>query len=232
MKWEKAPNDDLWTGQISNRAAKAELGRRIADNVKDGQVIGAGSGSTSYLAIEAIADRVRREKLNVAAICTSAEMQLACAALELPVTTLFQHRPDWCFDGADEVDPDHNLIKGRGGAMYLEKILIDSTLERFILVDESKLVKRLGEKFAVPVEVTPVALRLVERELAGIGATEIKLRSAVKKDGPVITENGNFILDVRFRDIRNSLEKEIKGITGVVESGLFIGRAVQILVAQ
>lgn len=229
MKWA-SPNSELLAGGISNRAAKEELGRRIAQKVENGEVIGVGSGSTSYLAIQAIGERVRREKLEVTALCTSPEVTLACIANDLPVGSLLQLCPDWAFDGADEVDPAHNLIKGRGGAMFMEKILIDAAPKSYILVDQSKMVERLGEKFPIPVEVLPPALRFVEQQLAALGAVEIVLRLAVKKDGPVVTEHGNFILDTRFSEIGSSLERDIKAIPGVIESGLFWGRDVEVLV--
>jgi ribose 5-phosphate isomerase A len=231
MRWDNVAVRDAWSGDVSNRAAKEELGRRIAERVQDGEVIGVGSGSTSYIAIHAIAERVRKERLNVTTVCTSQEVTLACVALDLPVASLLQRRPDWAFDGADEVDPERNLIKGRGGAMFMEKIVMHSSPRNFILVDQSKLVKRLGEKFPIPVEVLPITLRFVERELAAIGATEIVMRLAVKKDGPVITEHGNFILDVRFKEIHKALERDIKSVPGVIESGLFMGRDVEIVVA-
>jgi len=231
MKWDSAIQNSL-AATVSNRAAKEELGKQIAGHVQDGHVIGVGSGSTSYIAIHAIAERVRAEGLSVTAICTSPEVTLECIANDLRVGTLLQYRPDWAFDGADEVDPERNLIKGRGGAMFMEKILIDASPKSFILVDRSKLVTRLGEKFPVPVEVLPIALRFVEQQLTALGAVEIAMRLAVKKDGPVITENGNLILDVHFREIQKSLERDIKSVPGVIESGLFLGRDVEILVAD
>jgi ribose 5-phosphate isomerase A len=231
MNWPDS-NRDFLAGAISNRAAKEELGRLIAQKVEDGQVIGVGSGSTAYLAVQAIAERVRREKLRVMTICTSSEAALACAANGLPVGSLLQSRPDWAFDGADEVDPARNLIKGRGGAMFMEKILIDAAPKSFILVDQSKMVERLGEKFPIPVEVLPAALRFVEQQLSALGAAEIVLRLAVKKDGPVVTEHGNFIVDTRFAEIGSSLERDIKAIPGVIESGLFWGRDVEVLVVR
>lgn len=230
MKWDNVRVPDAWA--ITNRAAKEEVARQVAAKVQDGQVIGVGSGSTSYLAVLAIAERVRREKLKITAVCTSQEVTMACAALDIPVGSLLQYRPDWAFDGADEVDPERNLIKGRGGALYREKIVIDSAARAYILIDPSKFVARLGEKFAVPVELSPEALHLVERELGKLGGVDIALRMAVKKDGPVITEHGNLILDVRFGDIPRTLERDIKGITGVVESGLFQGRDIEILSAR
>jgi len=215
---------------VSNREAKEELGRRIALKVEDGQVIGVGSGSTSAIAIQRIAERVKSEGLRVTAICTSAEVTLACVALDLPVGTLLQYCPDWSFDGADEVDGERNMIKGRGGAMFLEKVVMQASPQNYILVDQSKLVERLGEKFAIPIEVLPVALRVVERELARLGTTDQSLRLAVKKDGPEITENGNLILDVRFAGIGKSLERDIAAIPGVIESGLFMGRDIEVMV--
>jgi ribose 5-phosphate isomerase A len=232
MNWENTAVYHSWSMPISERAAKEELGRRVAENVRDGQAIGVGSGSTSYVAIQAIGDRVRRDGLRVEAICTSAEVTLACAAAGLPVASLLQRRPDWAFDGADEVDPERNMIKGRGGAMFMEKIMMQAALKMFILVDRSKLVARLGAKFPIPVEILPVAVQVVERELSGMGAIEILLRMAAKKDGPVITENGNFILDVKFREIHKTLERDIKAVPGVIESGLFWGRNIELLVAE
>jgi ribose 5-phosphate isomerase A len=231
MNWDNSGDYNTWSAPISNRAEKEAVGRRMADMVQDGQVIGVGSGSTVYVAIQLIADRVRREQFRISVICASPELTMACAALDLPVASLLERRPDWAFDGADEVDPARNLIKGRGGAMFLEKILMWASPRNFILVDPSKLVPRLGMKFAIPVEVRPVALRLVEYELKAIGAVEMTLRLAVKKDGPVVTENGNLILDVRFADIHKDLERDIKAIPGVIESGLFWGRDVEIVVS-
>lgn len=231
MNWPTAARFD-WSGPISNRPAKEEAGRRIAAEVRDGDVIGVGSGSTAYLAIRAIAGRVQREGLRVAAICTSHESAMACATAGLPVTSLIACRPDWCFDGADEVDPDGSLIKGRGGAMFLEKLVMRSSKRSYILVDRTKLVEQLGLKFPVPVEFFPDALHVVETELQQLGASGITLRTGAGKDGPVITQTGNFIFDVRFPGIGKSLEREIKSITGVVESGLFIGHPVEIVVAE
>jgi ribose 5-phosphate isomerase A len=228
MNWETAEKFD-WSGPISNRPAKEEVGRQIAAKVRDGEVIGVGSGSTSALAIRAIAERVHREGLRISTICTSHESTMACAAAGLPVASLLQCHPDWCFDGADEVDPDQNLIKGRGGAMFLEKLVMRAAVKSYILVDPSKMVHHLGEKFAVPVEFLPISLHVVERELLQLGAVDLALRLAVKKDGPVITESGNFIFDVKFREIGKSMERDIKSITGVIESGLFIGHPIEVL---
>ena len=113
--------------------------------------------------------------------------------------------------------------------MFNEKLNIATSARTYILVDDSKIVGRLGEKFPIPVECNPKAINLVKEELFKLGANEIELRKAVKKDGPVITENGNLILDVRFNEIKEDSERNIKNITGVIESGLFIGYNIQIV---
>ncbi|MFC4598264.1 ribose 5-phosphate isomerase A [Cohnella hongkongensis] len=230
MGWENKIATTLqWTKEISNREQKEAVAAKIAERVRDGDVIGVGSGSTSYLALLAISRKVKEQKLSVLAIPTSHEVSLTCSIMGLPTSTLLNARPDWYFDGADEVDPNKNLIKGRGGAMFAEKLVMKSAPESYILVDSSKFVSYLGEKFAAPVEVDPRAVHLVETELAKLGVKEAQMRMAVAKDGPVITEAGNLILDVRFNRIEDGYEKEIKSIPGVIESGLFMGYRPEIL---
>ena len=232
MEWNSDIINNLnWGGTISNQAGKQKLADQVSAKVKDGDVIGIGSGSTAYLALFAIAKKIKAEGLNIKAIPTSIEIALTCTNLGIPVTSLYEHKPDWLFDGADEVDPDHNLIKGRGGALFKEKLLISSCAVSYIIVDDSKLVKKLGSKFPVPVEVFPMALPHVEEELKKLGAKNIVLRLAQGKDGPVITENGNLLLDVNFDNINAGLETGIKAITGVIESGLFQNYKVEVLVA-
>jgi len=230
MVWENKIATTLqWTKEISNREQKEAVAAKIAERVRDGDVIGVGSGSTSYLALLAISKKVKEQKLNVLAIPTSHEVSLTCSIMGLPTSTLLNARPDWYFDGADEVDPNKNLIKGRGGAMFAEKLVMKSAPENYILVDSSKFVSYLGEKFAAPIEVDPRAVNLVETELAKLGVKEVQMRMAIAKDGPVITEAGNLILDVRFNKIEDGYEKEIKSIPGVIESGLFMGFNPEIL---
>jgi ribose 5-phosphate isomerase A len=232
MNWKSSLIQELeWSAEIINQSGKQKVAQDIAAKVKDGDVLGVGSGSTVYLALLAIAQRIMAEKLNVKAIPTSVEISMFCAKLGIPLTSLYEHRPDWLFDGADEVDPQNNLIKGRGGAMFKEKLLIASSPVNYIIVDESKMVDKIGTNFPIPVEVFPQALLLVEKELKAIGANNIKIRPARGKDGPVITENNNLILDCDFNNTPPSLEKDIKSITGVIESGLFMGYNLQILVA-
>lgn len=224
-------NNLEWPAEITNRKGKEKVAAEIAAKVKDGDVLGVGSGSTSYLALLSIAERVKKEKLNIRAIPTSLEISMFCSKWGIPLTTLFEHKPNWLFDGADEVDPNKSLIKGRGGAMFKEKLLMSCSPINYIIVDESKIVDKLGTNFPVPIEVFPQALLHVEEELKKIGANEIVLRPAKGKDGPCITENGNLILDCRFNNMHSHFEKDIKAITGVIESGLFMGYNLQVLVA-
>lgn len=219
---------------ISRLDAKLEVARSVAGRAAGGDVIGAGSGSTAYLTILAIAERVSAGSLSeVTLVPSSHEVHLTIAGLAektrgLRLGDLFSVRPDWLFDGADEVDPDGNLIKGRGGALFREKVMFRATGDRRVLIDESKRVERLGERFRVPVEVVPLAIPVVLPCLEELGATETLIRAGSGKDGPVITESGNFLVDCRFDSIRPDLEQRIKAVTGVVESGLFQGYDVTI----
>ena len=189
---------------IANYEDKLRVARNLAGTVETGQVIGAGSGSTAYLAIHAIAERVAAGEISeVTLIPTSIEVQLTIAGLGLRVGDLAAASPQWLFDGADEVDPGGNLIKGRGGALFREKILFRATRDRRVLVDASKMVQRLGSRFPVPVEVEPVALPVAIPALERLFPTEIGIRKAGGKDGPVITELGNLIVDCRFDEIRS-----------------------------
>ena len=233
MEWGNNIIENLsWSDNIINREGKERVAKDIANKLKNGDIIGVGSGSTVYLALFAIADRVKKENLNIQAIPSSHEISMTCIQLGIPQTTLLERKPDWTFDGADEVDPAKNLIKGRGGAMFKEKLLICNSSKVFIAVDESKFVERLGSKFPVPIEIFPSSLLYVEEQIKNVGAVDVKLRMAKGKDGPIISENGNFIIDAWFDSIDHKLESQIKSITGVIESGLFIGYNVEILVSK
>jgi len=218
------PFETFERNSISNYEDKLAVARSLAAGVESGQVIGAGSGSTAFLAIHAIAERAAAGDIRaVTLVPTSIEVQLTIAGLGLRVGDLAADTPAWLFDGADEVDPDGSLIKGRGGALFREKILFRATTDRRVLVDSSKLVEHLGSRFPVPVEIEPIALPVAIPELEKLFPTEIEIRKATGKDGPVITELGNLIVDCRFEGIAPDLEARIKSITGVVESGLFQG---------
>jgi len=232
MDWGENLIDRLqWSADINTKEGKERVAKIIAAKANNGNTIGAGSGSTVYLALYAIAERMKKENLDIRIIPSSLEISMTCVQLGIPQTTLIDKKPDWAFDGADEVDSVNNMIKGRGGAMFKEKLMIRNSPKTYILIDESKRVTHLGQNFPVPVEIFPSSLLYVEQELKAIGATNVDLRMAKGKDGPVITENGNFILDVRFASIEKNFEYQIKSITGVIESGLFIGYDVEILMS-
>ncbi len=230
MNWSENVVQKLeWNGEISNLEEKQQIAKKIASFVKDGDVIGVGSGSTSFLAIQEIAKRMKEENLKIKAIPTSRELGMVCNYLGIPVETLVTAKPDWCFDGADEVTPEKWLVKGRGAAMFREKLLIANSKKSYILVDKSKFVTKICEKFPIPIEVFPDALYAVKEKLLEYGATSAELRLAKKKDGPVITENGNLIIDAKFENVDENFERKLKDIVGVIETGLFIGYDVEII---
>lgn len=230
MYWNENVIQKLeWNGEISNLEEKQAIAEKIAKIAKNGDVIGVGSGSTSFLAIQAIAKRMKEENLQIKAIPTSKELGMVCNYLGIPVETLITAKPDWCFDGADEVTPENWLVKGRGAAMFKEKLNIANAKKSYILVDSSKFVKKACEKFPIPIEVFPDGLYAVKEKLLELGATSAELRLAKKKDGPVITENGNLIIDAKFENVDATFEAKLKNIVGVIETGLFIGYNVEIV---
>ena len=206
---------------ITNKEAKIELAKKVLSKVEAGQTIGFGSGSTSYLTAMEIIKVVNEKDLSITAVTTSQDMEDLCKSNGIKTVTLSEAELDWSFDGADEVDPNNRLIKGKGGAMFREKLNIISSPITYILVDNTKLVEKLGEVTPVPVEVFPSSMKYVSEELNKLGATEITYRG--------ISENGNAILDTKFNNIEDDLEKKIKAIPGVIESGLFIGYNVEII---
>lgn len=206
---------------IVNREEKEKIAKKIIDKVKNNQTIGFGSGSTSYLAVLKIAEKVKNENLKIKAVTTSDEIEKLCKENNIETISLVQANLDWAFDGADEIDKENNMIKGMGRAMFKEKLNILSSPKTYILADETKFVENLGEKHPVPIEVFPSAMKYVANELTKIGATETVFRG--------MTDNNNAILDTRFEKITKELEKQIKLIPGVIESGLFMGYDVEIL---
>lgn len=211
---------------------KSVVAQALAERVQSGQVLGIGSGSTVEACLEAIGKRIKEEKLVVFGVTTSVYSARCAQAVGIQV---LDARSDvavsWAFDGADEVDPQFNLIKGAGGAMLQEKILARRAGGLIVVATEDKQVAKLGEKFPVPVEVIPEAAGYVEAQLRKLGANEVKMRSGTGIYGTVITEQGNLILDVRFGNITAETEASIKLITGVVDSGLFFGLTKEVLIA-
>ena len=212
---------------------KEKVAQEIARRVKDGDVIGVGTGTTVDAALTEIGKRVKQEGLRLSVVPTS--LQSAWRCQELGLTVLYQAfngHLSWGFDGADQVTKDRWAIKGKGGAMLQEKILAKRCKKFIIIVDDTKVVSQLGAGCPVPVEVIPEARILAEEGLRALGATAVEMRSGSGKHGPVITEGGNIIIDASFPAIRESLERDIKGIVGVVDSGLFIGYASEVIVAS
>jgi ribose 5-phosphate isomerase A len=232
MIWKNRPNGLAWSGAIKNEAAKREVAAQLAANLVDGQTIGIGSGSTSFVTLQALAARAEKENLSFTAIPTSVEVALACASLGLRTASLVEAKPDWSFDGADEVDARKRLIKGRGGALYQEKLMMEASPRTYIVVDSSKRVERLGQNFPAPVEIDRDALSLMYEKLEDFpGLTEVTLRAGGGKDGPVITERGNLILDLRFDEIADDTHARLKAMAGVVETGLFFGYDFHLVIA-
>lgn len=212
-----------WKNNVDNREQKQKLAKRIAKRVKDGDIIGFGSGSTSYLAVEEIAKRVHEENLKIKAIPTSTIIEEICQKLKIETVSLNEAKPDWCFDGADEVDPHNWLIKGMGAALYREKMNIKASEENYILVDSSKFVEKLGENHPVPVECKVDKIDPVKEELKKLGATNVIIKQSNVGEGMLITDNGNALLFAEFPKIEADYEEKINEIDGVVENGLFIG---------
>ncbi len=232
MEWLNSISEDIIPRNITNKEEKLEVARKVAMKVKDGDVIGFGSGSTSYIAAIEIANRVEKEDLHIIAIPTSYEMNALCQDLKIPTASILAHKPDWGFDGADKVNNQNWLIKGRGAAMLKEKLNMVNAGITYILVDNSKIVDEFDSgdnNLSIPVEVIPEAVNSVKEALEDLGAERSILRKAEKKDGPVITESGNVILDTKFVEIYDGLEEDIKSIVGVVESGLFMDYSVEII---
>jgi ribose 5-phosphate isomerase A len=197
-------------------------------HVKSGFVVGLGSGSTAAIAIEEIGNKIKCEKIHILGIPTSYQSFMLGAKHHIPITTLEEHPIlDVTLDGADQIDRELNLIKGMGGALAREKILAYSSKQNIVVADEGKVVKVLGERGQpVPIEVMPAAIPLVMRKLKALKGKPV-LREGTGKVGPVITDNGNVLLDTEFGLIPRPAELacELKVIPGVVETGIFVGTA-------
>jgi ribose 5-phosphate isomerase A len=214
---------------------KQEVGRAAANLVQSDSVVGLGTGSTTAYAIQYIGERLQNGEIsNIVGVPTSFQAQVLARKYGIPLTTLdVIDKMDIAIDGADEVDPAKNLIKG-GGAAHTQEKIVDSLADIFVVVvDGGKLVDKLGSTFLLPVEVLPMAMTPVMRKLASLGGKP-QLRMGVKKAGPVVTDQGNLVIDVKFESIDDpaGLEKTINNIPGVLENGLFVGVADIILVGE
>lgn len=212
-----------WNNNIKNKEEKEVLARKIASKVNDGDVISFGSGTTSFLAVKEIAKRCKEKGLNIIAIPTSNQIKELCDYLEIRTAKLGDYLINWGFDGADEVDNNNWLIKGLGGAFYQEKLNLKQSPVVYILVDNSKLVEKLGETTPVPVECCKDKVDFVIAQLKELGATDCIIRNKKDSDEKYITDNGNYVVDAKFDKIVENLEADINNIDGVIENGLFIG---------
>ena len=212
-----------WRDEAKKRAAVEAV-----KHVRDGFVAGLGSGSTAAFAIKEIGRLIQEESIRVLGVPTSYQAFILAIENGIPITTLKEHPElDLCIDGADEIDKELNLIKGkRGGAITREKIVASAAEKLFIVADETKLTQRLGTNHPIPLEILPFAEPVVSARLRQMGGKPV-LREREDKTGPFITDNGNFILDLYLGPIENlsELNFRLKSIAGIIETGLFIGMA-------
>ncbi|CAL8138314.1 unnamed protein product [Orchesella dallaii] len=234
---------------LLDKAKKLAAYQAVDDHVKDGQVLGIGSGTTAVYAVERIAQRAREENLNLICIPTSFQAKNLIISNGLQLSELDVHYPiDVTIDGCDECDQDLNVIKGGGGCLLQEKIVASASKKLIIVGDFSKESRYLGQtwKKGIPLEVAQMGARVVLEKLQkftdSVGGSVIptKVRQAVNKMGPVITDNGNFIVDFQFGDAMKtgelhnaqSVETWLKSIPGILETGLFVKMANQAYFGQ
>ena len=211
-----------WREEAKKRAALEAI-----KHLKDGFTLGLGSGSTATYAIREIGRKIQQEDLRILGIPTSYQALLLAVDCGIPLTTLNEHPElDLTIDGADQIDKALNLIKGMGGALTREKIVASASKQLVIVADETKLVEKLGTNHPVPVEALPFALPSVMSKVREMGGRPV-LREGRGKVGPVVTDNGNFVVDVDFGPINalKELDIQLRLIPGVIETGLFVGMA-------
>jgi ribose 5-phosphate isomerase A len=216
---------------VNPKQMAAERGAAL---VESGMILGLGSGTTSTLAVQAIGRRLREGSLrDVVGVPSSSAIAAVAREVGVPLTTLDEHPVlDLNLDGADEVDPNLNLIKGLGGALLWEKIVAVASRRVAILVDESKLVDRLGSKAPLPVEVVPFGWRTHIPFIESLGGKAV---FRTNPDGrPFVTDEGNYILDCRFDGIPDPavLEARLLNRAGIVGTGLFLGIAHQVIIGR
>jgi ribose 5-phosphate isomerase A len=218
-RWRLNPKP-AWIEQAKRNAAI-----EATKHVKDGFVVGLGSGTTAAYAIEEIAYRMKHEDLHVLGVPTSHQAFMLAVKHRIPITTLDEYPTlDLTIDGADQIDPNLDLIKGMGGALLREKIVASASRKSIVIADATKKVKILGQDdHPVPIEALPFASTHLIKRLQTLGGKPT-LREAAKKLGPVVTDDGNFIIDAVFGEIAKPLElqRKLKDVAGVVETGLFL----------
>ena len=215
-----------------NEALKRLAGIEAARLVADGMVCGMGTGSTARFFIEEVGRRVREEGIRIFGVPTSFQSRLLCQQQGIPLRDAQDcRRIDLAVDGADEVDPDLNVMKGGGAAHTMEKLVAAMASQFVVIVDESKLVTRLGTTIDIPIEVILPALGYVSEAVTRLGG-EPRLRMGTNKDGPVVTDNGQLVIDAKFGpdvDLRE-IDARLHRTPGVLETGLFYDLAAKVLV--
>ena len=220
---------------MDQQKLKEKVGQELASRINDGDVLGIGSGTTVEATVRAIGERVKNEGLSVSGLPTSLQIAQLCNELGINTLPIDDSRTlAWGFDGADGVDADLRLIKGKGGALFKEKLIAAKCKELYIVVDESKIFDNLADACAVPVEVVSAAWKTAKDALLALGATSVEQRSVkmFDKDFLYFTENGNIIYDAKFDSISDDLEKEINLIPGVIDNGIFTNFTTEVLVAS
>ncbi len=215
---------------------KQAVASAAVEQIQNGMVVGLGSGSTAALMIRALAEKLSSGELReIVGVPTSFQGEVLASELGIPLLSLSAvKRIDLAIDGADEVDPAFQLIKG-GGACHVQEKLVAARAENLVIVvDSTKIVERLNLNFKLPVEVLPGAWKQVKDSLMGLGGIT-ELRMATQKAGPVVTDQGNLVLDVSFQDgiaEPRSLEPLINNIPGVLENGLFVDLTSEVLIGE
>lgn len=204
---------------------KRVLGEKAAMMIKDGQVVGLGSGSTVEKFIESLGRRIKSEDLEIIGIPSSYQSLILALENGIKVGSLNEYTPEITVDGADEIDQRKFMVKGGGSALLREKILMSCSKDVLVIVDETKLVEKISVGF-VPIEVVKFGFKRTMDKISELGAKKVNLRVSPGKVGPIISDNGNIILDAFFGEINDppSLEKELNSLPGVVENGIFTVR--------
>ena len=215
---------------------KKAVAEVAVNEIESGMVVGLGSGSTAALMIKSLANAINTSKLkNIKGVPTSFQSEVLALELGIPLIDLASvEKIDLAIDGADEVDPKFQLIKGGGACHVREKLVAAKANRLLIVVDETKLVEKLNLVFPLPVEVIPSAWKQVKDVIEKMGAL-VTLRMASKKAGPVVTDQGNLVLDILFKkgiDDPKDLESRLNNIPGVLENGLFVDLTDNVLVGK
>lgn len=218
---DKQEAEALWGKPISNYEDKRAIAAKLVRMIQGAHTISAGSGSTSFLTLCALAQDPAIVR-NTRFIVTSFEIESFAVDLDLTCVSIWQSRADVAFDGADEIDTAGNLLKGRGGAFFLEKLAMHNANRKIIVADASKKVGVLGEKMPLPIEVSPVAARSVMQCLRRLRPEgQPRLRVERYADSPSYTARGNVVIDFECRGVSAELNAEIKSLAGVLETGFF-----------